>query len=163
MTIRDYQPGDLAGLHRINEDNVPALNSLGERDLADVIAMANWTLVIEQDGRVAGFVVCLVEGAQYASLNYAWVSERYPSFAYIDRVAIDAGCRSRGLGKRLYAELENRIGDQRPMINLEVNERPPNPGSLRFHLSVGFDVIGRREYQTDDGDKIVVFMSKRLI
>ena len=49
------------------------------------------------------------------------------------------------------------------MINLEVNERPPNPGSLRFHLSVGFDVIGRREYQTDDGDKIVVFMSKCLI
>ena len=160
MTIRLYLPDDLAALHRINEENVPAVNSVSDTELGAVIAASACTLVIEQKAEVAGFVVCLFEGAEYGSGNYAWLSERFAAFAYVDRVAVDARHRSLGLGKRLYTALEAEIRDQRPMIGLEVNEQPPNPGSMRFHHAIGFEDIGKRTY--DGGTKTVVFMRKHL-
>jgi len=160
VSVRAYQHSDLAHLHRINQDNAPAVGSVSDAELAAVIGQSRWTLVIEQAAEIAGFVVCLVEGADYGSLNYGWVSQRYPAFAYVDRIAIDAAHRSRGLGKVLYTALEESIGDQRPMIALEVNEQPPNPGSMRFHRAIGYQDIGRRA--SDDGAKAVVYMRKVL-
>jgi len=160
MNVRPYQSADLTALHRINEENAPAVGSVSADELDAVIAMANWTLVVEVEREIAGFVVCLVEGKDYGSLNYTWISERYPSFAYVDRIAISAAFQNRGVGRKLYAALETHIGDQRPMINLEVNEQPPNPGSVRFHHAIGYEDIGRRA--TEDGSYAVVYMSKRL-
>jgi predicted GNAT superfamily acetyltransferase len=38
----------------------------------------------------------------------------------------------------------------------EVNERPPNPGSMAFHAAIGFRVIGRADHGPDD--KAVAFV-----
>ena len=160
MNIRAYLPGDLAELHRINADNQPAVGPVTRDELEMLIGQSFYTLVVDLAGDIAGFVVCLAEGADYGSLNYAWVSERFPAFAYVDRVAVAEAHRGRGIGKQLYAALEAHIGDERPVLSLEVNELPPNPGSLRFHQAIGFETIGRRAY--DDGAKAVIYMSEPL-
>ena len=37
-----------------------------------------------------------------------------------------------------------------------MNERPANPGSLRFHKRLGFEPVGTM----DHGDKAVVFLAR---
>jgi predicted GNAT superfamily acetyltransferase len=46
------------------------------------------------------------------------------------------------------------------MLACEVNERPPNPVSMRFHETLGFSSVGRQT--TEGGAKTVVMMTKPL-
>ncbi len=160
MQIRHSVPGDLAELHRINEANAPKVGNITAEDLAALIDISFATLVATRDGALAGFVLSLVEKADYDSLNYAWISDKHESFAYVDRVAVDAAFRNQGVGQLLYEALEREIDGQRPVLTCEVNALPPNPGSMRFHERLGFRDIGRRDY--DDGAKAVVYYEKLL-
>jgi uncharacterized protein len=66
------------------------------------------------DDDLAGFVHVMVEGTPYASPNYRWVAERYPTFAYIDRVAIAPNHRRAGIGARLYDAVVARWSSSAP-------------------------------------------------
>jgi predicted GNAT superfamily acetyltransferase len=99
-------------------------------------------------------------GADYGSVNYRWFSERYESFAYLDRVAIDAAHQSRGLGAALYGEVERRLAGSVPWFVLEVNLRPRNDGSLRFHSRQGFVEVGQQD--TNYGT-LVSLLAKPLV
>ena len=46
------------------------------------------------------------------------------------------------------------------LIGCEVNIRPPNPGSHRFHKRLGFHQVGERHY--DGGDKAVAYYVRPL-
>jgi predicted GNAT superfamily acetyltransferase len=109
------------------------------------------------DGTVAGFCQVLPRGAKYGSLNYAWFSARYDDFIYLDRVAVAPEHRGKGIGGRLYDEVERRT--RATWFLLEVNLRPRNDGSLRFHGRRGFAEVGQLE--TDYG-ALVSMMAKRL-
>ncbi|NNE42793.1 MAG: GNAT family N-acetyltransferase, partial [Gemmatimonadetes bacterium] len=52
------------------------------------------------------------------------------------------------------------IGGRAPMITCEVNTRPRNDGSLRFHARLGFREVGTQE--TEGGAKAVSLLEKRL-
>jgi predicted GNAT superfamily acetyltransferase len=56
-----------------------------------------------------------------------------------------------GLGKLLYQHIEQLMRESRLEYPLccEVNLEPPNPGSLRFHQSIGFKLVGTRGEGTD--------------
>jgi len=99
----------------------------------------------------------LAPGADYDSMNYAWFSAQYDDFVYLDRVAVAPGHRSAGVGSRLYDEVERRAKAE--WFTLEVNLRPRNDGSLRFHARRGFVEVGQQE--TDYG-ALVSLMAKRL-
>jgi predicted GNAT superfamily acetyltransferase len=99
----------------------------------------------------------LPPGASYGSMNYAWFSARYEDFVYLDRVAVAATHRGAGLGSALYAEVERRT--RAPHFTLEVNLRPRNDGSLRFHARHGFVEVGQLE--TDYGARVSL-MAKAL-
>ncbi|MDH4075128.1 MAG: GNAT family N-acetyltransferase, partial [Acidimicrobiia bacterium] len=88
--------------------------------------------------------------------------ERHPSFAYIDRVAIDERQRGAGWGPALYREFEAWARESgRSLLCAEVNTEPPNPRSLRFHDLFGFDMVAQfRPYGTNDYR--VGMMEKRL-
>ncbi len=119
-------------------------------------------LVAEVDVQVAGFCFVLAPGADYGSLNYAWFSERYDDFVYLDRVAISPTFQRRGIGRALYAEVERLAAARRPSarhFTLEVNLRPRNDTSLAFHADLGFSEVGRRE--TDYGTSVSL-MAKPL-
>ena len=160
MDIRPFETSDIDDLHRINEDNVPAVGSVTRDELVALLDQSFTTLVAVRDGQVGGFVLSLTEGQDYGSLNYGWISERYPGFAYVDRIAVDANFRSSGIGALLYEALAMEIGTSRPVLTCEVNTLPPNPGSLRFHKRLGFEEVGEQTFVP--GEKAVVYLAKTL-
>ncbi|WP_025769892.1 GNAT family N-acetyltransferase [Thioalkalivibrio sp. HK1] len=159
MNIRDWCEADLGEMHAINEACVPGVGTLSRSDfdrLVQDVGVA--TPLAEIAGEVAGFVLCMQEGLDYASLNYRWISERFERFAYIDRVAVAEKYRGRGIGGALYQATFARFQDRRPVLLAEVNLAPPNPGSLRFHKRHGFEEIGER--WEPDGEKGVVYLAR---
>jgi predicted GNAT superfamily acetyltransferase len=159
--IRDWQPGDLAVLHEINEASVPGVGTTtraAHDRLVSQISAA--TLVAVKGDRPVGFVLCLLDGQDYASLNYKWVSARYDKFAYIDRVAVAPEMRGRKIGEALYAAAFGRFAGKREVLLAEVNLAPPNPGSLRFHKRLEFREVGER--WDDANEKGVVYLERKL-
>ena len=148
MLLRPFRPDDLAAVHAINDGEVPAVGANSRDELAHIAAQSVIALVAECDDEVAGFCFVLAPGADYASRNYVWFSERYDDFVYLDRVAIAPPYQRRGIGRAFYAEVERLAGELRPSaraFTLEVNLRPRNDTSLAFHDVLGFVEVGRRE------------------
>ncbi|MEZ5843205.1 MAG: GNAT family N-acetyltransferase [Hyphomicrobiaceae bacterium] len=158
--IRAAGPGDLARLYDINQASTPGVGDVAADALAALIGTSAATLVAEADGKVAGFILCLTEGSDYRSLNYRWIAERYPRFAYCDRIAIAPEARGAGLGAALYQAAFDRFAGHRDALLCEVNLAPPNPGSLRFHDRLGFRAVGER--WSDDRAKGVVYLERML-
>lgn len=162
MLFRPYTDGDLGVVHAINEAEAPAVGSESAEALAHIASESAVALVAEFDDQVAGFCMVLPPGADYASMNYRWFSDRYDDFVYLDRVAIDPRFQRRGLGRAMYTEVERLVRRDRPSADrftLEVNLRPRNDTSLAFHAELGFVEVGQRE--TDYG-ALVSLMSKPL-
>jgi hypothetical protein len=162
MLLRAYRADDLAVVHAINDAEVPAVGAETPEALAHIATQSVVATVAEVDGEVAGFCLVLAPGADYGSKNYAWFSERYDDFIYLDRVAISPAHQRRGIGRALYAEVERLVPERRPRATafaLEVNLRPRNDTSLAFHATLGFAEVGRRE---TDYDTLVSMMVKSL-
>ncbi|MET1411907.1 GNAT family N-acetyltransferase [Roseibium sp. HPY-6] len=154
--IRPFQPGDLSTLLALNNSAVPAVNALTAEEMLDLVQSALVCLVAIVDGEPAGLLLCFADGADYESLNYRWLSERYANFAYTDRIVVDDRQRGRKIGDALYAALFSHPATSGRCFLCEVNERPPNPGSLRFHSRLGFEEVGK----ANNGDKSVVYMRR---
>jgi hypothetical protein len=157
VRIRDLTAADLERIHAINQASTPGVGKAELDHLAHITAASSIALGAEIDGAVAGFCLVLGPGADYESCNYRWFSSRYDDFVYLDRVAVDKRHRSAGIGAALYAEVERRA--VAGWFTLEVNLRPRNDGSLRFHDRRGFTEVGQQE--TDYGC-LVSLMAKRL-
>ncbi len=157
MKIRDIQSGDLDAIFAINEAGTPGVHAEPREQLAAITRECCIALAAEIDGVVVGFCQVLPPRAKYESMNYQWFSSRYDDFVYLDRVAVAPSHRDRGIGGRLYDEVERRT--RAAWFTLEVNLRPRNDGSLRFHARRGFVEVGQLE--TDYG-ALVSLMAKRL-
>jgi len=157
MLLRPYSPADLGVVHAINQAEAPAVGSVTPDEFAHVAAQSAIALVAVDDDSdaVAGFCLVLAPGAEYASGNYAWFSDRYDDFVYLDRIAIAPAFQRRGIGRAMYAEVDRLARELRPDATdfcLEVNLRPRNDGSLAFHDRLGFTEVGQRE--TDYGARV---------
>ncbi len=156
VKIRPFHPGDLSTLLTLNNAAVPAVNELTAENLLDLVNTALICLVAEVDGAPAGFLLCIGDGTSYDSPNYLWLSERISNFAYTDRICVDENQRGRKIGDALYGALFKHFAGTGRSFVCEVNERPPNPGSLRFHNRLGFEEFGK----ADNGDKAVFYMKR---
>ena len=143
VLLRDLTTADLDAMTTINAANVPAVGENTREDLAEILDMSVIALGTEVDGALAGFCLVVPPGQPYWSTNYEWFSARYDDFVYLDRVAFAAEHQGRGLGSEMYAEVERRASA--PWFLLEVNLRPRNEGSLRFHARHGFVEVGQQE------------------
>lgn len=149
-------------MHAINEACVPGVGTLSKAGFVRLVRdVGAATLVADIDGEATGFVLCMQEGLDYASLNYRWISARFERFAYVDRVAVAEKHRGRGIGEALYEATFARFENERQVLLAEVNLAPPNPGSLRFHKRHGFEEIGER--WECEGEKGVVYLARDLI
>lgn len=148
----------MPALHAINQANVPACGSETLEAMGELLEMSRIALGVEADGELAGFCYVLEPGRPYASSNYIWFSERYTSFAYLDRVAFAAAHQGKGYGATLYRAVEELAAPWADWILLEVNLVPRNDGSLRFHEREGFAEVG----QQGTPEKLVSLMAKRL-
>ena len=141
----------------LNERNVELLAPLDEPRLARAAGRRRPDAhVIDVDGSFAGFVLTFASGSAYDGENFAWFAERYPDFGYLDRIVLHEDFRRRGLGSRVYDELEAAHGA--PVFTLEVNLDPPNEPSLAFHRARGYAEVGTR----DSDGHVVSLMVKQL-
>src|SRR3954451_1715908 len=144
MDIRILRSDDLAACVALNNASVPAVSQADLDKLTTLVGQSRVSLVAEDSGEVVGFCVVFGPKADYDSVNYLWFSERYDDFAYLDRIVVDAKARSGGIGAALYQAVEAHIAGT-PWLLCEVNLRPRNEGSLRFHSRIGFVEVGQQE------------------
>jgi predicted GNAT superfamily acetyltransferase len=147
---------DLDVVHLINQENVPAVGTETRATLEEIFDLCSTALVAEDDA-IRGFCMVLPPGTSYGSPNYLYFCDNYDDFVYLDRVAVTASHQGRGIGPLLYREVEARATAE--WFTLEVNVKPLNEGSLRFHAREGFVEVDQME--TRPG-KIVSLMVKRL-
>ncbi|MCH7789272.1 MAG: GNAT family N-acetyltransferase [Acidobacteria bacterium] len=155
--IRDMAAADVESILEFNSDAVPAVSSLDNAGLEALVVQARCVLVAEDDFGPCGFLIGLGPGCRYASENYAWFSQRYEEFNYVDRIVVAQRSRSEGIGENLYdvfaADARSRgVG----VMLAEVNTRPRNEGSLRFHARYGFVEVGAQD--TEGGTKSVAML-----
>lgn len=135
---------DGPALLAMNNAAVPAVNLLSTAELTALAGMGSVRMV--RGTQPEGFIVLIPPGAAYDSDNYAFFSERFDAFLYVDRVVVAEGARGSGVGRALYADAMARArAEGRQRLCSEVNVRPPNPVSMAFHTRLGFDVIAERE------------------
>ena len=145
----------------MNNENDPAVSWLERDELESDLLVARHALVVGDDD-VKGFCVTFASGIERdLGVNYEWFSKRYTDFVYLDRVVIDAPFRSQRLGEALYTEVERRIlaDNNTSLFTCEVNLRPRNDGSLRFHARLGFEQVGEQESKPG---LVVAMLAKRL-
>ncbi len=162
VRIRGAGPDDLDTIALLNRGALPAVSDVDERELWRLIEESSTTLVaVEEDGGVVGFLIAFGPHADYASPNYRFFADRYPSFRYVDRVVVQPSHARRGIGAGLYDELEAlAVQDEVEVLTAEVNVRPPNPQSLAFHAARGFAAVG--EQDTEGGAKRVRLLVRTL-
>jgi uncharacterized protein len=164
MRIRDLTPDDLDAALELNNHNVPAVNELDAPEIARLVRICHTALTAEVDvdgtWTFAGFCLVFAPGADYASLNYRWFSQHYMEFAYLDRIAVDTTFRRYGIGRGFYAELQQRLPAEFPVLCCEVNVRPMNQPSIDFHRTIGFREVGQQD--TDGGNKTVSLLELQL-
>ena len=122
------------------------------KSLGRLIDVAKINFFVYKDNDLIGFMVCMTEGAKYHSENYKFLSKKFNSFIYADRIAIDKNSRRLGIGNRLYRMIaEESI--PRTVICCEVNTVPKNTVSLKFHDSLGFKACGSKDFA--DGHSVI--------
>ncbi len=146
VRIRDVTDADLAAVLAINERSIPAMNSLTHERLRWFVRQAVYFRVAVAGQEIAGFLICLAPDAPYGSANFRWFSQRYDDFLYVDRVAVSASYRRRGVADALYRDAAASVGRPYRLLAAEVNLRPPNDGSLRFHERLGFEPVGAQDH-----------------
>ena len=158
--IRDCREDDLELVREMNEAALPAVNSLTLDELGWFLEEASYFRVADTGEALVAFLIGLVEGVDYSSLNYRWFTERYEAFAYVDRIAVNPAARRQGLANRFYDDFERRCASASGRMVCEVNLRPANDGSMRFHQRQGFVQVGSQE--TENGAKEVALMLKEI-
>ena len=148
---------DLEMVWAINQENIPSVGEETVEVLASLHAMSSISLVAEVDSVVVGFCMVLSPHTTYRSPNYLYFCERYEDFIYLDRVAVTSDYQGAGVGAALYRKVEQMA--EASLFALEVNIKPRNEGSLRFHTREGFTLLEEVETRPS---KVVGFMIKKL-
>ena len=160
MQALDITAADLEDVLALNEASVPHVSSIDLEQMQWFAANAAYFRVIRHHGGLAGFLIGLGPGLDYASENYRWFSRNYRGFGYIDRVVVDPAARRLGIASRLYDDFASTLEREVPYLTCEVNIRPPNASSMRFHEKFGFVRVATQE--TEGGTKEVALMEKKL-
>ncbi len=159
MKIRKIKQADYDEVLKLNEASVPHVNSIDRDDLAWFHEHAAFLVVAEIDDKLAGFMIGLRPGTDYRSENYRWFCANYSDFAYVDRIAVASWARRRGIAESFYTAFAASQPDV-PVMTCEVNLRPANEGSMRFHERMGFRQVASQE--TEGGKKEVALMERTL-
>ena len=151
--VRNIVSTDVTRVLEINNANTPGVSELTMIELTTDLKNSLHALAIDNEhGEVCAFCITFDPNAPDAGDNHRWFVERYKSFVYLDRIAIDSNHQNRGLGAVLYKSVEQHMlsSAEHSLLCCEVNLEPPNPGSLRFHKRIGFTELGQRSYNVFD-------------
>jgi len=147
--IRLAERSDFDAILAINNAAVPDVSELTEVTLDRLANQAAYFRVAERNGEIAGFIICLTPGADYASSNYRWFLQHYDEFVYIDRVVVAERHRGHGVGNIIYADVHSFAEQVAPRLTCEVHLNPYNKVSLLFHIAHGFKEVGQQIVDAD--------------
>lgn len=149
---------DLTWMHVLNELHAVELSSLTSTQFARLAGQATYATAIDDE---AAFLLAFDQDAGYDGLNFHWFKARHPRFVYVDRIAVSASHRGKGLARLLYQDLFRKaLSKDIPVVVCEVNSDPPNPASEAFHTSLGFAEVGQAKLET--AGKTVRYLSLEL-
>ncbi|MFA9444395.1 GNAT family N-acetyltransferase [Egicoccus sp. AB-alg6-2] len=159
MELRPLVDGDLGDVLALNQSEVPNVGPLTSDGLVALVARCDLALVASDEDGIAGMLLALAPGTDYGSPNYRFFEQRGTDHLYVDRVAVAARARRRGLASALYDQVERHArASGRAEVTCEVNVQPPNDASLRFHAARGFVEVGQQQV----GDHRVSLLAKPL-
>lgn len=167
IVIRPLAAADLPLVLALNQAEVPRLGPLDGPALDMLLPRCELALVAEApppadgavpgDAVVAGFVLAIGPGTDYASPNYRYFEARGTNHLYIDRIAVSPSHRRQGIATLLQQAVEDHAQHTgRSEVTCEVNVRPANEGSLAFHTRRGYIEVG----QQDTGSLRVALLAK---
>ena len=154
--VRSVTNSDLDFILKLNQNSLSAVSKSSLEQMVFFSNNSSYFKIFQVEDVPVGFLIGLGEGITYSSENYIWLSQRYHSFFYIDRIIIDAEYRNKGIGSYFYDHLINTVKDEVECILCEVNVKPWNVQSLNFHKKYGFNTIGEKD--TENGLKRVRYM-----
>ncbi|MEP3113648.1 GNAT family N-acetyltransferase [Nisaea sp.] len=160
MRLEDALREDLALVGVLNEAEIPHVNSIDLAGFIWFLEAADYFRVARDGDKILGFLIGFLPGRPYDSLNYRWFSDKYASFLYVDRIVVSPTARGLGVGRKLYEDFAGFAAGRAERLTCEVNLRPPNEGSMRFHQTIGFTEVGRQE--TEGGTKEVSLLTMNL-
>jgi len=160
MKIADITSGDLDAVLRLNQESVPHVSSIDLATMQWFATHAHYFRVASVQEKLAGFLIGMRPGLPYESPNYRWFSDNYEDFGYIDRVAVSPTARRLGVASGLYQDFAATLRGQVDVVTCEVNIRPPNESSMRYHEQHGFVRVATQE--TDGGKKEVALLEMKL-
>jgi hypothetical protein len=160
MQISDVAEADLIDVLALNEASLPHVSTMDMRRTSWFAVNSYYFRIARVDGLFAGFLIGLRPGIDYNSENYRWFCENYSDFAYIDRVVVAESARRQGVASRLYDDFANTLRGEVDVMTCEVNIRPPNESSRRYHELHGFRQVASQE--TEGGKKEVAMLEKTL-
>ena len=161
LVIRDVEDKDIPMMLEINEQGLPGTGKVDIEQLSKLREISEFTIGAYENGKIIGFVICLLPKQDYASLNYAWFNERYDDFIYVDRIAVDESRRNHQVGTKLYLRVKQYAEDANIPVAAEVSLMPPNKGSDRFHLRNGFTEVGK--FHTEDKSVTMYLTETKLM
>lgn len=152
--LRTATSADFNAIVALNDVEVKQTSPMDVERLRELAGMASYHKVASAEGRIAAFLLAMREGAAYQNDNYGWFAERFPKFAYVDRIVVSPEFAGYGIGSQLYADLFDYVRSQGiAAVTCEYNLQPPNPASQRFHDKFGFKQIGSQ--WVANGSKLV--------
>ncbi len=157
--IGNIKPRHHAQILSMNQHFVHWLSPLDLDGLKALLSVSSYTKQVDE---ASGVLIGYGHDADYDHKNLQWLRPRFDKFFYIDRVIIAAGSQGRGYARQLYADFERTARARGyPRLVCEVNTRPDNPGSHKFHKALGFNPIGEADYPAYDVS--LMYYEKRLI
>ena len=151
FTEGDYDESYVSDIYSINQDNVPEVGSLDSLDQQrKLLSISSYHSILLKDGELIGFAICFRESRPYWSENYKYFENKLDQFLYVDRIAIRSEYRRQGHAKRMYENIFNFANQDELTVTAEVNTKPANQGSIRFHEYMGFKEVGVRSFDDHD-------------
>ena len=144
----------------LNQDSLPAVSQLDLKKMNYFLQISSYFKIFKIDDKPVGFLIGLKPRKDYKSENYIWINQRYDSFIYVDRIIIDINYRNRGLGFYFYNHLIKSMVGKVESVFCEVNIKPYNEQSIKFHKKYGFEEVGNQD--TEKGKKRVAYMRYKI-
>ena len=151
FTEGDFDESYIDEIYSINQDNVPEVGSLDSLDQQrKLLSISSYHSILLEDDELIGFAICFRESRPYWSENYKYFENKLDQFLYVDRIAIQNEYRRQGHAKRMYEDIFNFARKDNLPVTAEVNTKPANEGSIRFHEYMGFKEVGVRSFDDHD-------------
>jgi len=134
----------------MTHNDLPAVAAIERESFKDPWSIHSFQTEIETN-RLALYLVARHRDQVIAYIG-AWI---VLNEVHITTLAVDKGCRRRGIASRLVGALMEMTGPRgASCLTLEV--RPSNTAALRFYQKLGFEVLGRRKHYYADEDALIM-------